>query len=109
MPCAWPVTEDIRMPDHWPLAKGEVNFMGDAVAVVIADDRYTAQDALEFIEVDYEPLDVVVDMEEALKEDAPLVHEVLESNKSFLWPLEVGDLDGAFERADVVVKERYTQ
>ena len=109
MPCAWPVTEEIRMPDHWPLAKDEVNFMGDAVAVVIADDRYTAQDALEFIEVDYEPLGVVVDMEEALKEDSPLVHEELGSNESFVWPLEVGDVDGAFDRADVVVKERYIQ
>jgi carbon-monoxide dehydrogenase large subunit len=109
MPCAWPVTEDIKIPDHWPLARGEVNFMGDAVAVVIADDRYTAQDALEFIEVDYEPLEAVVDMEEALEEDASLVHEDLESNQSFLWPLEVGDIDGAFERADVVVKERYIQ
>ncbi len=109
MPCAWPVTEDIKMPDHWPLAKDEVNFMGDAVAVVIADDRYTAQDALEFIEVDYEPLDVVVDMEEAIKDDAPLVHEDLGTNTSFVWPLEVGDVDDAFEQADVVVKERYIQ
>ncbi|MBA2343641.1 MAG: molybdopterin-dependent oxidoreductase, partial [Rubrobacter sp.] len=109
MPCAWPVTEDIKMPDHWPLAKDEVNFMGDGVAVVIANDRYTAQDALEFIEVDYEPLDVVVGMEEALEEDSPLVHEDLETNKSFVWPLEVGDVEGAFEQADVVVKERYIQ
>ena len=109
MPCAWPVTEDIKMPDHWPLAKGEVNFMGDAVAVVIADGRYTAQDALEFIDVDYEPLDVVVDMEEAIKDDAPLVHEDLGTNTSFVWPLEVGDVDGAFEQANVVVKERYIQ
>jgi len=109
MPCAWPVTEDIKMPDHWPLAKDEANFMGDAVAVVIADDRYTAQDALEFIEVDYEPLDVVLDMEEAIKDDAPLVHEDLETNTSFVWPLEVGDVEGAFEQADVVVKERYIQ
>nr|MBA2715439.1 xanthine dehydrogenase family protein molybdopterin-binding subunit [Rubrobacteraceae bacterium] len=82
MPCAWPVTEDIKMPDHWPLAKDEVNFMGDAVAVVIADGKYTVQDALEFIEVDYEPLDVVVDMEEAIKDDAPLVHEDLGTNTS---------------------------
>ncbi len=109
MPCAWPVTEDIKMPDHWPLAKGEVNFMGDAVAVVIADGKYTAQDALEFIEVDYEPLDVVVDMEEAIKDDAPLVHEDLGTNSSYVWPLEVGDVDGAFEQADVVIKERYIQ
>ncbi len=109
MPCAWPVTEDIKMPDHWPLAKGEVNYMGDAVAVVIADGRYTAQDALEFIEVDYEPLDVVLDMEEAIKEGAALVHEDLETNTSYVWPLEVGDVEGAFEQADVVIKERYIQ
>ncbi|MBA3792158.1 MAG: xanthine dehydrogenase family protein molybdopterin-binding subunit, partial [Rubrobacter sp.] len=85
MPCAWPVTEDIKMPDHWPLAKDEANFMGDAVAVVIASDRYTAQDALEFIVVDYEPLEVVLNMEDALKEDAPLVHEDMGTNQSYVW------------------------
>jgi len=109
MPCAWPVTEDIKMPDHWPLAKDEANFMGDAVAVVIASDRYTAQDALEFIVVDYEPLEVVLNMEDALKEDAPLVHEDMGTNQSYVWPLETGDIEGAFEQADVVIKERYIQ
>ncbi len=109
MPCAWPVTEDIKMPDHWPLAKDKVNFMGDAVAIVVATDRYKAQDALEHIDVDYEPLDVVTHMEEAIKDDAPLVHEDLETNKSYVWPLEVGDIEDAFEKADVVVKERYIQ
>ena len=109
MPCAWPVTEDIKMPDHWPLAKDKVNFMGDAVAIVVATDRYKAQDALEHIDVDYEPLDVVTNMEEAIKDDAPLVHEDLETNKSYVWPLEVGDVEDAFEKADVVVKERYVQ
>ncbi len=109
MPCAWPVTEDIKMPDHWPLAKDKVNFMGDAVAIVIATDRYKAQDALEHIDVDYEPLDVVTNMEEAIKDDAALVHEDLETNKSYVWPLKVGDIEDAFEKADLVVKERYIQ
>lgn len=109
MPCAWPVTEDIKMPDHWPLARDEVNFMGDAVAVVVASDRYTAQDALEHIEVDYEPLGVVTDMEEALSEGSALVHEDLETNCSYVWPLEVGDVDDAFGKAEVTVKERYIQ
>ena len=109
MPCAWPVTEDIKMPDHWPLAKDKVNFMGDAVAIVVATDRYKAQDALEHIDVDYEPLDVVTNMEEALKDDAPLVHDDLESNQSYVWPLETGDIEDAFSKADVVVKERYIQ
>ena len=52
------------------------------MAVVIADGRYKAQDALEFIEVDYEPLDVVMNMEAAIKDDAPLVHEDLGTNTS---------------------------
>ena len=46
MPCVWPVTDDIKIPDHPPLAKGEVRFVGDAVAVVVARDRYLAADAL---------------------------------------------------------------
>ncbi|MGB3633543.1 MAG: molybdopterin cofactor-binding domain-containing protein, partial [Rubrobacteraceae bacterium] len=109
MPCAWPVTEDIKMPDHWPLAKDKVNFMGDAVAIVVATDRYKAQDALEHIEVDYEPLDVVMNMEDALADGSPLVHEDLGTNESYVWPLETGDIEDAFEKADVVVKERYIQ
>ncbi len=109
IPCGWPVTEDIKMPDHYPLARGEVNHMGEAVAVVLADGRYTAQDALEHIEVDYEPLEAVVDVEAALEDGSPLVHEEFGTNECYVWPLEVGDVDGAFEQADVVVSERYIQ
>ena len=54
--CGWPVTENIKIPHHSPLAHGEVNFAGEPVAIVLATDRYKAQDALEFIEVDYEPM-----------------------------------------------------
>ena len=67
MPCAWPATTDeIKIPDHPPLAKGEVRFVGDAIAVVVANDRYAAADALEAIEVDYEPLPPVLDMKPPL-------------------------------------------
>ena len=114
--CVWPVTEgglpvteDMKTPTHWPVARGEVNFMGEAVAVVVATDRYKAQDALEFIEVDYEPLDVVVDMESALEENSPLVHEDIGTNVCYSLGLENGDVDDAFNRADVTVKERYIQ
>src|SRR5918999_3095838 len=65
--CGWPVTEDIKIPHHSPLARGEVNFAGEPVAVVVATDRYKAQDALEFIEVDYEPLAAATDIEGALE------------------------------------------
>ena len=109
IPCGWPVTEDIKTPDHWPLARGEVNHAGEGVAVVVAVDRYRAQDALEHIEIDYEPLEVVVDVEAALKDGAPLVHEEFGTNECYTWPLAVGDVDEAFEQADVVVKARYIQ
>ncbi|HEY0129287.1 MAG TPA: molybdopterin cofactor-binding domain-containing protein, partial [Rubrobacteraceae bacterium] len=107
--CGWPVTEDIKIPDHWPLARGEVNFTGEPVAVVVASDRYKAQDALEFIEVDYEPMGVVTDVESALEESSPLVHETFGTNECYTWALGTGDIDDAFSKADVVVSGRYLQ
>jgi carbon-monoxide dehydrogenase large subunit len=109
VPCAATVTEDQNTPFQPPIVTDEVKYMGDVVAVVLATDRYKAQDALEFIEVDYEPLDVVVDMESALEDGAPLVHEDLGTNECFNWAAEAGDVDGAFSNADVVVNERYIQ
>jgi carbon-monoxide dehydrogenase large subunit len=79
------------------------------VAVVVAADRYKAQDALEFIEVDYEPMEAVVDVEAALEDGAPLVHEQFGTNECYVWPLDTGDIDDAFSKADVVVSERYIQ
>ncbi len=109
VPCGWQVIEDQKAPFHPPIVQDEVNYMGDVVAVVVATDRYKAQDALEFIDVDYEPLDVVVDMETALEEGATLVHEDLGTNECYTWPLATGDIDDAFNKADMVVKERYIQ
>ncbi|MGI8540686.1 MAG: xanthine dehydrogenase family protein molybdopterin-binding subunit, partial [Rubrobacteraceae bacterium] len=109
VPCGWIVTEDMRIPDHWPLARGEVNHVGDGVALVVAEDRYLARDALEYIEVEYEELPVVVDVAAALEEGSPLVHEEFGTNECYVWPMAVGDVDGAFEKADVVVEGRYIQ
>ena len=81
LPCAWPVTEDIVIPAHPPMAVDEVRYVGEAVAVVVARDRYEAADALEAIEIDYEPLPPVLDIRTALDEGSPKVHEA--GNKSF--------------------------
>src|SRR5919112_1857908 len=107
--CGWPVTENIKIPHHSPLAHDEVNFAGEPVAVVLATDRYQAQDALEFIEVEYEPMDPATDIEGALEDGAPLVHEEFGTNECYVWPLATGDIDEAFEKADVVVRGRYIQ
>ncbi|MDN5381446.1 xanthine dehydrogenase family protein molybdopterin-binding subunit [Streptomyces sp. LB8] len=110
LPCAWPVTEDMVLPDHPPLALDEVRHAGDPVAVVAARDRYAAADALEAIEVDYEPLPPVLDLEEALAEDAPLVHADKGTNRAYVWPLRTGeDYASVRQRADVVIKRRYRQ
>jgi len=104
---AWPVTEDIKNPPHWPLTKDKARFQGDGVAVVIAESRAAAADAAEIVEVDYEPLDAVVDMEAALSDGATLVHDDIGTNKSYTWTLTNGDVEKVFAQAPVVVKERY--
>jgi len=104
---AWPVTEDIHNPPHWPLTKDKARYQGDGVAVVVAESRAAAADAAELVDVDYEPIDAVVDMEAALKDGSPLVHDDIGTNKSYTWTLTNGDVDAVFSRAPVVVKERY--
>jgi carbon-monoxide dehydrogenase large subunit len=74
--------------------------------VVVAEDLYTARDAAEAIEVDYEPLPVVTDMEKALSNDTPFVHDEFKSNQAFTHTLKNGDVDAAFAQADRVVKQR---
>jgi aerobic carbon-monoxide dehydrogenase large subunit len=107
MPMAWPVTEDINNPPHWPLTKDKARHQGDGVAVVVATSRVLAKDAAEAVEVDYEPLPVVVDFEDALAEGASLVHEDFGTNRCYTWTLTNGEVDKVFAEAPVVVKERY--
>jgi aerobic carbon-monoxide dehydrogenase large subunit len=107
LPCAWPVTPDIVIPNHPPMAVDEVRYVGEAVAVVVARDRYEAADALEAIEVDYEPLPPVLDIRTALDEGSPKVHEA--GNKSFVWPFANGDIEAAFRDAPVVLERTYRQ
>src|SRR5918996_3999513 len=109
MPCAWPVTEDIKMPPHYPLATEVARYQGDAVAVVLAETRALAKDAAELVEVEYEPLDAVADAERALEPDAPLVHGDLGTNECYVWKLETDDFQAAVDAADVVVTRRYFQ
>ncbi|MET8049977.1 xanthine dehydrogenase family protein molybdopterin-binding subunit [Streptosporangium sp. NPDC005286] len=107
LPCAWPVSEDIVIPDHPPMAVDEVRYVGEAVACVVATDRYRAADALEAIEIDYEPLDAVLDMTEALAEGSPKVHEA--GNQAFTWKFAGGDIEEAFRDAPVVIERTYVQ
>ena len=107
LPCAWPVTEDIVLPNHPPMAVDTVRYAGEIVAAVAARDRYAAADALALIDVSYEELPVVLDMEAALQSGSPKVHEA--GNKSYTWPFGNGDIEAAFRDAPVVLERTYRQ
>ena len=105
VPCGWTLP-DIKVAPHPALAVGKVRYTGDAVAVVVAEERYIARDALDLIEVDFEPLPVVVDAEKAIQPGAPQLHDEVPNNTTFVWKIAGGDVDKAFREAEVVVKER---
>ncbi len=89
-----------------PLVKDKVRYVGEAVAVVFAESRYIAEDALEDILVDYEPLEVAADLEQALEPGAPLVHDDLDSNLASHLVQDKGDYAAAREKADLVIQRR---
>ena len=86
MPCAWPVTEDIKIPEHLPIAIGKANYQGDIVAVVVASSRYAARDGADAVIVDYERLPAVVDIEDAAS-DRVVIHDDAGTNVSYTWTL----------------------
>ena len=92
---------------YYCIATDKVRFVGEPVAVIVARDRYLAEDALDLVEVDYEPLPAVVDPEEALLPDAPMLHENVGSNEACHREIAYGDVERAFADADVVVRERF--
>ncbi|SDF86454.1 xanthine dehydrogenase family protein molybdopterin-binding subunit [Klenkia brasiliensis] len=115
IPCAWPVTPDMVNPGHPSIAVDTVNHVGEAVAIVVARTRTAAVDAVEAIDVDYENLPVVLDMEEAVKDGADLVHASTSSNTSYHFVFDAGeagtgsDTDAAFRDAEVTVSRRFVQ
>ncbi len=96
----------LRIPKHHVLAVDKVCFVGEGVAAVIAEDRYTARDAADLIRVDYESLPVISDPEKALEQGSPVIHAEWPDNVAFLWTLKQGNLARAFKEAHKVVKQR---
>src|SRR5437667_8509640 len=92
---------------YYPSATDKARFVGEPVAVVVARDRYLAEDAAEAVVVDYEPLPAVVDVEKALEPDAPVLHEQVGSNLAGHRRLVYGDPDRAFAEAEIVIRERF--
>jgi aerobic carbon-monoxide dehydrogenase large subunit len=110
IPCAWVVpNSDTKTPPYPPLAIDTVRYLGNAVAVVVAEDRYRARDAADKVEVEYEPLPVVVDPWKAAQPGAPQLHADVPGNVCFHWKVSGGDVEAAFKSAEVVVKDRILQ
>jgi 4-hydroxybenzoyl-CoA reductase alpha subunit len=89
------------------LCQNKVRYIGDPVAAVAAVDEYTAEEALDLIEVEYEPLPAVYDPLEAIKEDAPQIHEGVELNMNVTRHIEWGDVDEAFKRCDHIREDHF--
>ena len=103
------VKEETLTRSRWPMAVEAAKYVGEPVAVVVANSDGAARDALELIDVDYERLPAVVDLESAVRDDSPLVHEELGTNVSVKTTGTAGDPDGSFRDADGVLSVRLVE
>ncbi len=97
----------MKSPPQYPLAMGRVCWQGEPVLAVVAQSRQLAEDALQTIVVDWQPLPVVAHMETALHADTPVIHPELGDNLCFARTVDSGGVDAAFAAADCVVEETY--
>jgi carbon-monoxide dehydrogenase large subunit len=97
--------DGMRAADHLPLAAEEVRYTGEPIAVVVATDAYVARDAADLVEIEYDPLPAVIDLEHAAS-GAPFTHASWDTNTAFTSTVDQGDLAGAFRNAPVVVRQR---
>ena len=98
---------DMKMPDHPILARGKVCYVGQPVAIVVAQDRYLARDAAEMVVVEYKPLPPVMDAVEATQPTSPPIHQELGSNVALRMQVGKGDLDASFKEAHRIVRGQF--
>jgi len=96
----------LRIPKHFVLGVDKVCYVGEGVAAVVAESRYTARDAIDLIQVEYDPLPAVTDPEKALTPDSPVIHSELAGQPGFHWEQTQGEVEKAFKQADKVVKQK---
>jgi aerobic carbon-monoxide dehydrogenase large subunit len=110
VPCAWNVPNcDLKVPPHPLLAHDTVRYVGDGVALVVAESRAAARDAIDLIDVDYDALPAGVDPEKMAQPGAPQLHAEVPNNVAFTWVVAGGDAEQAFTDAEVTVKQRIVQ
>ena len=107
IPCAWVVpNSNTKTPPYPPIATDTVRYAGNAVAIVVATDRYLARDGADAVQVDYQPLPAVTDPLQTTKPGAPQLHADVPGNLCFHWQVSGGDVEAAFQSAEVVVKDK---
>ena len=106
-PAAPGSSEYARPYDRFPVPPGKVTFVGDPIVAVAASTPHAAQDMAEAVVVEYEPLPVVVGVEQAMAPDAPVIHAGMDDNIVFHREFGDGDVDGAFSRASLVLEKTF--
>src|SRR2546429_5359939 len=105
---AWAIlTANLKAPAYPPLAREVVRYAGEAVAVVVAESPFIAENARDLVEVEYDPLPVVTDVESATKPGQAPLHGDAPDNVAFKWILAGGEGDKGLQEADVVVSQRF--
>ena len=106
LPCGWVVPDTKEVP-HPPLAVDRVRYVGDAVVAVVAESTAQASDAASLVDVEYEELDTVIEMDDALADGAVQLHEDAPNNTAFEWEVDAGSISDARTSSDVAVTQRF--
>ena len=102
-----PKEHNAPIPPIWPLAKDKVRWVGEPVAIIVAKERYIAEDLVSLVDVEYDPLPVAIDPEKTLDPDAPKLYDDWNDNLLKRAVIKGGDIEKALSEADIVIKERF--
>ena len=105
VPCGAAIP-DMKVPDHRVLATNKVYWVGHPVAVVVAENKFAARDAVDLVQVDYEELPIVLDEEKAADPKSPVIHEQFGTNIAYKLTAGEGDIEAALKSADKVIKQK---
>ena len=105
VPCGASIP-DMKVPEHRVLATNKVYWVGHPLAVVIAESRYIARDAVDVIQVEYDELPPVLDEEKAADPKSPLIHDKIGSNVAYKMSAGEGDIEAALKSADKIVQQK---
>jgi carbon-monoxide dehydrogenase large subunit len=102
------VIPGLERSQQTPIATTKVRYVGEPVAVVVAENRYVAEDALELIDAEYAPLDSVIDARASMEPGASQLHDAVSNNTAAYFQVNVGDVDAAFAGSDLVLEQEFT-